>query len=294
MGFLVEGCIIKDMKKSAIYKLIGLLFALSLVNGCAGMQWSASSSSFDWKNRLVMNAKDIVIEIPDKRLPERETLTFNVQWLGMSVGKVTTSVKGIHNFNGRDAYLLEAVFQSNAFLSSIYKIEDRYVSYMDVEKLYTLRHEVYRRDGKYKKDAITEFDQEKHKAHFKNFIDNSEKDFGVPENVQDILTACYYLMLLPLNGGDKIELPVCNNESNYQLFAVVESRAFINTPGSGEKRAFFIQPYARLKGEKVEKGNLKAYFSCDKRRIPLLAILQGPVFTKVSVVLAKIDHPLAP
>ncbi len=282
------------MKTSTIYRLIGLPVALSLANGCVGMQWSASSSSFDWKNRLVMNAKDIVIEIPDKRLPERETLTFNVQWLGMSVGKVTTSVKGIHNFNGRGAYLLEAVFQSNAFLSSIYKIEDRYVSYMDVEKLYTLRHEVYRRDGKYKKDAITEFDQEKHKAHFKNFIDNSEKDFGVPENVQDILTACYYLMLLPLNGGDKIELPVCNNESNYQLFAVVESRAFINTPGSGEKRAFFIQPYARLKGEKVEKGNLKAYFSCDKRRIPLLAILQGPVFTKVSVVLAKIDHPLAP
>lgn len=281
------------MKTSAIYRLIGVLFVLSLANGCVGMQWSASSSSFDWKNRLVTNAKDIVIEIPDKRLPERETLTFNVQWLGMSVGKITTSVKGIHNFNGRDAYLLEAVFQSNAFLSSIYKIDDRYVSYMDVEKLYTLHHEVYRRDGRYKKDAITEFDQAKHKAHFKNFIDNSEKDFVVPENVHDVLTACYYLMLLPLNGGDKIELPVCNNESNYQLFAVVESRAFINTPGSGEKRAFLIQPYARLKGEKVEKGNLKAYFSCDKRRIPLLAILKGPAFTEVSVVLAKIDYPLA-
>jgi len=253
------------------------------------MQWSASSRSFDWKNRMVLNASDIVIEPPDTRLPEHETLTFGVQWLGISVGKITIGVKGIQDINGRPAYVLEAVFQSNAFLSSIYKIEDRYVSYMDVEKLYTLRHEVYRRDGKYKKDAVTDFDQARHTAHFKNFIDNSEKEFAIPENVHDVLTACYCLMLLPLKGGDKIALDVCNNEANYQLLGAVESRAFINTPGAGEKRAFVIQPYAVLKGEKVKKGNLRAYFSCERRRIPLLAVLQGPVFTEVSVVLLKVD-----
>ncbi len=282
------------MKKNVIFRLSGLGLALGLVCGCAGMKWSVSNKSFDLKNRLSLNAEDIIIEIPDKSLSEGQILTFKVQWLGVSVGKVTTSVKGIQNINGRNAYVLEAIFQSNAFLSSIYKIEDRYVSYLDVEKLHTLRQEVYRRDGKYKKDAITEFDQEKHKARFKNFIDNSEKDFDIPENVLDALSALYYFMVLPLKGGDKIELAVCNNESNYQLLGVVESRAFIKTPGTGQKRAFLIQPYAKLEGEKVEKGNLKAYFSCDKKRILLLAVLQGPIFTEVSVVLSQIDNPALP
>jgi hypothetical protein len=241
---------------------------------------------------MLLDAQQIVIETPDQRLPENETLTFRVQWLGMAAGEVTASIKGIKNINGRDAYVLEAVFRSGGFLSAVYKIEDRYVSYMDVEKLYTLRHEVYRREGKFKKDAITEFDQERHKAKFKNFVDNSEKTFDIPANVQDTLSALYYFMLIPLKGGEKAEFAVTNNEANYQLFAIVESRAFIKTPGAGEKRAFLIQPYAKLKGEKVEKGNLKGYFSCEKRRLPLLAILQGPVFTEVTLVLEKVEYPV--
>lgn len=281
------------MNKISIYRFIGLVFCLGLAGGCLGVRWSATSKTFDPKSKMLLDAQQIVIEIPDARLPERETLTFRVQWLGMAAGDITASVKGIKNLNGRDAYVLEAIFKSSGLLSTIYKIEDRYVSYMDVEKLYTLRHEVYRREGKFKKDAITEFDQENHKAKFKNFMDNSEKTFDIPVGVQDTLSALYYFMLIPLKGGDKTEFSVSSNEANYQLLGVVESRAFIKTPGLGEKRAFLIQPYAKLKGEKVEKGNLKAYFSCDKRRLPLLAILQGPVFTEVSLILEKVDYPPA-
>ena len=276
-----------------IYRFTGLVFCLGLASGCLGVRWSATSKTFDPKSRMLLDAQQIVIETPDLRLPESETLTFHVQWLGMAAGDITISVKGVKNINGRDAYVLEAIFKSSGILSAIYKIEDRYVSYMDVEKLYTLRHEVYRREGKFKKDAITEFDQVNHKARFKNFVDNSEKTFDIPADVQDTLSALYYFMLVPLKGGGKTEFSVSSNEANYELLGVVESRAFIKTPGLGEKRAFLIQPYAKLKGEKVEKGNLKAYFSCDKRRFPLLVILQGPIFTEVTLVLEKVEYPPA-
>ncbi len=279
------------MVKKSLFLFGGLVLALALNSGCLGVRWSATSKTFDTKSRMLLDAQQIVIETPDQRLPEGETLTFRVQWMGMAAGEVTVSVKGIKNINGRDAYVLEAVFKSSGFLSAVYKIEDRYVSYMDVEKLHTLRHEVYRREGKFRKDAITEFDQANRKASFKNFVDNSEKTFDIPANVQDTLSALYYFMLVPLKPGEKTEIAVSSNEANYQLLAVVESRAFIKTPALGEKRAFLIQPYAKLKGEKVEKGNLKAYFSCDKRRLPLLAVLQGPVFTEVTLVLEKVSYP---
>ncbi|MCX5708534.1 MAG: DUF3108 domain-containing protein [Candidatus Omnitrophica bacterium] len=280
------------MDKKSICRIVGSILGIALISGCMGVRWSATNKTFDAKGRMLLDAQQIVIETPDQRLPENEVLTFHVQWLGMAAGDITASIKGIKNINGRDAYVLEAVFKSSGFLSAVYKIEDRYVSYLDIEKLHTLRHEVYRREGKFKKDAITEFDQEHHKAKFKNFVDNSEKTFDIPANVQDTLSALYYFMLIQLKGGEKAEFAVSNNEANYQLFAIVESRAFIKTPGVGEKRAFLIQPYARLKGEKVEKGNLKAYFSCEKRRLPLLAILQGPVFTEVTLVLEKVEYPV--
>ncbi len=281
---------LEKMRKRFIPRMAGLLFALVAAGGCAGSQWSASSKIFDRATRKVLSVKDIVIEIPLKRLPEREILIFNVKWMGITVGRITSSIKGIRNINGRDAYLLEAVFDSNAFLSAIFRIEDKYISYLDVEKLYSLRQEVSRRDGKFKKDAITDFDQENHKAHFKSLIDNSEKDFIIPENTQDILSAFYYLMLVPVKIGEEIKLSVYNNESNYQFFGIAEAKSFISTPGAGHKQAFLIRPYVELKGKKVEKGKLKTYFSCDKRRIPLLAVLQAPVFTEVSIVLFKIDN----
>ncbi len=276
-----------------VFRKIVLLLLSGSLSGCVGGQWTVGSGPMELKLRAP-GLSDEAIEAPEKRLQVAQVLTFNVQWLGISVGNITTSVKAIQNINGREAYVLEATFQSNAFLSAIYKIEDRYVSYMDVERLYTLRNEVYRRDGKYKKDAITEFDQDKHIAHFQNFIDNSRKDFQVPEGVHDALSAFYYFMLVPLKLQEKIELPVCNNEANYQLLGMVESIMMTKTPGAGERKAFLIQPYARLKGEKVQKGNLKAYFSCDKRRIPLLAVLRGPVFTEVSVALTAVSYPPAP
>jgi hypothetical protein len=271
-------------------RYILLLSIVFLLSGCAITRRTASKKFLDEKGNVIKQAEDIVILTPEQRLPEYEKLTFRIRWLGLHVGDVTLEIKGMQEVNGRSAYVLEAAFKSNAFLSAIYKINDRFVSYMDVEKLCSLRHEVYRSEGNYKKDAATDFDHENKKAHFKNYLDKSEKTFDIPSGVQDTLSACYYFMLLPLKEGDRIEYTVCNNEENYQLIGVVESKAFIKTVPFGEKQAFHVQPYARLKGEKVEKGNLRAYFGCDKRRLPLLGVLKGPVFTEVTIALIKAEY----
>ena len=266
-----------------------------LLGGCAGAPWIKNIQFVNEKGSVIWGLQNIDIESQESRLPDYEKITYEVKWLGLPVGTLTTSIIGIKNFNGRDAYVLEATMKSNAFISRIYKIEDRFVSYMDVEKLYTLRHEVYRRDGSYKKDAITEFDQENHKAHFKNFIDKSEKTFDIPEGVHDVLSAYYYFRLLPIKVGGKADYHVCNNESNYQFFSLVKQKVLMRLPNSGakEEKAFLMQPYALFKGEQVKKANVKAYFSLEKKRIPLLVILKGPIFTEVTISLIKIEEKQA-
>ncbi len=253
---------------------LSILLLVLLTTGCATFY-------------MPKTTKDVVIKLTSKKLPEYEKLVYEVKWLGIPVGTVTASIKGIKKINGIDAYVLEVVAKTNAFCSSIYKIEDRFISYMDVENLFTLRHEVYRREGRYKKDAITDFDQVNHKAYFKNLLDKSEKIFDIPAGVQDTLSACYYFMLLPLNVGDKVEYDVCNNENVYKLFALILSKGYISIPNLGNSKAFFIQPYAKLNGKRVEKAKVSAYFSCDEKRIPLLALIKGPIFTKLSIHLKK-------
>ena len=234
------------------------------------------------------SVEDIVIEPAQSSLPEYERLAYVVRWLGIQVGIITASINGIKEINGRKAYELEVTVKTNAFCSAIYKIDDKFVSYMDIENFYTLRHEVYRREGRYKKDAITDFNHTVKKAYFKNLIDKSEKVFDIPYGVQDTLSACYYFRLLPIAIGDKVEYAVCNNEDIYELFGVIESRDYIRLPRLGMKSAFFIQPYAQIKGEQVKKGRVSGYFSVDQRRLPLLAVVQAPIFTEITASLDSV------
>lgn len=267
------------------------LIALFLLCSCAGMPGVKNVEFFEDNDFRAGGLQDTINQAAYLRLPDYEKLTYDVRWLGMKIGTLTTSILGIKNYNGRDAYVLEATMKTDDFFAKVYKIEDRFVSYMDVEKLYTLRHEVYRRDGKYKKDAITEFDQINHKAYFKNFIDKSEKVFDIPIGVHDILSACYYFMVLPLKLDSGVNYYVCNNESNYHFFGFVRSKAKIRLPAFAKKEweTILLEPYAQLKGKKVNKGRVSAYFSTDKRRIPLMATVKGPIFSEVTITLAKIE-----
>ena len=235
-------------------------------------------------------SEDIIIEPARGRLPEYEKLTYTVRWLGIPVGIITASIKGISEINGRKAYKLEVTAKTNAFCSAIYRIDDRFISYMDIESLYTLRHEVYRREGRYKKDAITDFDHKNKKAYYQHLPGDLIETIDIPYGVQDTLSACYYFRLLSLNVGDKIEYSVYNNEKIYQLFGAIEAKDYIRLPRLGKKAAFYIQPYAQIEGEQVKKGRVGGYFSADSRRIPLLAVVQAPMFTEVTASLDSIEY----
>lgn len=219
---------------------------------------------------------------PASGLPERERCVFTVKWLGIKVGTITASINGIKKVNGRDAYVLEAVARTNEFCSRIYPVDDRYVSYMDTERLSTLRHEVYRREGRYRKDAVTDFDQEAHKAYFRNLLDGSTKTVDIPDDVQDALSAGYYFRMIPLEIGKQVGLRVYNNEQVYDLLGIADRKKTITMPRLGARAAFHIQPYALLDGKAVKKGKADGWFSCDRARVPLLVSVRAPFFTEIT------------
>jgi len=226
--------------------------------------------------------------VPEPCLPKTEELVFKVKWLCIPVGTITARINGIKNINGRDAYEFIIIAKTNDFCSSIYRVDDRYISYVDVKEMYPLRHEVYRREGRYKKDAATDFDQVNHKAYFENFLNNTKKVVDIPPRVQDPVSMAYHFRLVPLRLGEMKKYSVYNNESVYQLYGLIDKKASIKTKNFGKKEVFHVQPYAKLKGEVVRKGTASAYFGCDNKRVPFVGIVKGPVFTEVVAYLVSI------
>lgn len=224
-----------------------------------------------------------------KELPTSEKLTYKIKWMGITVGTLTSSIKGITQIDSRPAYVLEAVFKTNGFCSKIFPVNDRYVSYVDKERLCTLRHEAYRREGKYKKDSITIFDHAKGKAYCRNLLNKTEKVFDIPSGVHDFLSANYFFRCLPLKVGDKIRYTISANEKNYQVVIMVKSQAAVKLGALGEKKALLIQPYVMQKGQELKGGAARGYYSFEGTRPLLGAIITAPVFTKITAFLSKED-----
>lgn len=271
-----------------------LIIALSAAAGCSVFFGQSRNSSFDARNSMLVSlGAQAGVSVPGPRpaLPPYERLTYQMRWVGISVGTLTTTVKGIEKINGRDAYVLEAEAHTNGFCSAIYRIDDHFTSYMDVEKLHTLRHEVHRREGSHRKDGITDFDQVNHTASHFNQRENSRKEYAIPPDAQDTISASYYFMLLAMKQGDRVEYAVWNNERIYRLMAFIGGRNTLRLDGKlGDREGFLVEPFAELRGERVDKGRVSAYYSWDDRRIPLFAVIKAPVLTSVTVTLAAIEN----
>ncbi|MEW6100740.1 MAG: DUF3108 domain-containing protein, partial [Candidatus Omnitrophota bacterium] len=71
----------------------------------------------------IPDAAELAVSANLASLPDNEKLTYEIKWIGFSVGTLTTSIKGIEKIGGRDTYVLEAEFKTNNFLSKIYPVK---------------------------------------------------------------------------------------------------------------------------------------------------------------------------
>lgn len=158
---------------------------------------------------------DIAIKYPLKKIVKRyimndvwgigENLIFSVDYGFYRAGTATMSVLGIEDINGGLCYKIQTTAQSNEFISSFYKVNDKVVSYVDVDGLFTRRFEKRLQEGRYKSNRFTDFYQDRLIAL------STQKKYAVCEitqYVQDILSALYYLRTSKLEVGKPVTLDV--------------------------------------------------------------------------------------
>jgi hypothetical protein len=204
------------------------------------------------------------------------------------VGRIIAENTGVVNYKGRDVYVVKLVTESNEFLSMIYRVEDTYISYVDVETMTSRRYEADRKEGSYRKHVVVEYDFEEMKAIYTNHTDGTVKTCSIEENVQDPLSAICYFMTLQVESGQEVNITVNLNEKNYRLFGRIGDERTIKVPHLGSVPAFKVRPYAEVKGKPVKKGKAWLYFSADKNKFPVYGVVVIP-FGSVTARLRGIE-----
>jgi hypothetical protein len=248
-------------------KKVNILFLLALLLTSIGIaQEKTDKEGF----RIVEN----------RAFREGEKLTFDVKYGFVTAGIATMHVPRIRKLSGRDVY--HVLFEVNSVPSFdwIYKVRDRYETYIDTKGLFPWRFEQHIREGGYSRDFSAFFDQRRGKAK------TSEGEHDIPKYVNDIVSAFYLARTFDyskLKVNERIQLQNFYKDQVYDLDVRYLGRETIDVP-AGRFNCIIVEPLVQEGGLFKNEGTITIWLSDDELKIP--------VRVKTKVVIGSIDADL--
>ena len=273
------------MRRDDFIKIFVIVFFLPLISGCGrGFHFSRQDilGVAPGQPETVMPARH------DLRLGEK--LTYEIKWMGIPVGIASFNVKEISQINGRDCYHIMVSVRSNSFLSKIYRVDDEFHTYMDKEKLHSLRFMKRQSEGRYRSHEVVDYDQEAHTGVYRSLINNSTQNLVITDNAQDNLSAIYYFRMQDLEPARPVLINVNADEKNWILNIKVLQAGSMSLYRIGKLKAIEVEPKAQTtEGKPLQKGRVWIWFSADENRIPLVAKARAAIVGTVTAVLTDIE-----
>lgn len=224
--------------------------------------------------------KDNFRKVTNKAFKEGEVLTFDVKYGFVTAGIATMSIPKIRRISGRDAY--HVLFEVNTVPSFdwIFKVRDRYETFIDTEGLFPWRFEQHIREGSYSRDFSAFFDQRRGKAK------TSEGEYDIPEYVNDIVSAFYLARTFDyskMKVNDRIPLQNFYKDKVYDLDIRYLGKERV-TVAAGTFDCIIVEPLVLEGGLFKSEGNIIIWLTDDDLKIP--------VKVKTKVVIGSIDADL--
>ena len=102
---------IKSWNIKITSSLLLILYSLVGIYGCSTAQ--KQQQVIQKINVPPPAVQEAAFNKPLKKLPEKEILVFKIKYLGIIIGTLTSTIKGIENYHGRDAYVIECVAETD-------------------------------------------------------------------------------------------------------------------------------------------------------------------------------------
>lgn len=213
-----------------------------------------------------LNARrELLRSIPQSAFGVGERLVFNVGYSFIKAGEAVMAVPKIDTLFGRQCYQILFTVNSTPAFSWIYKVEDRYETYLDSVGLFPWKFVQKVREGKYQRDFHAVFDQRNHVAH------TTEGEYPIPPYVHDIVSAFYFTRTLDYSNsraGDRVELQNFYKDSTYSLAIKYIGRQRIEVD-AGTFDCVILEPLIKEGGLFKSEGRVILWLTDDDRKIPV-------------------------
>ena len=153
-----------------------------------------------------------------------------------------------------------------------FKVKDDYQSYFDKETGNPYQFVRKIDEGGYTKNQEGFFNQNKNSVFVKDYKNNTEKTFKVPENIQDILSSFYYLRNHPnidkLKEGESITIDMFFDDETTKFKLKYIGKEDIKTK-FGKVSSMMFRPYVQAGRVFKEEESLTVWISDDDNKIPV-------------------------
>lgn len=239
---------------------------------------------------LLFSAKDAdtadFCSIQNKVIHDGELLTFKVYYnlsaIWVPAGEATFSTKS-SSYKGKNIYHIIGEGSTYPSYDWIFKVRDKYETYIDQQTLLPL---VFKRDvseGSTKFNNLVLFDREENLAY------SGKKKFKTSDCVQDVLSAIFYARNIDYNKlkpGSKVSLDLFLDNEMHSSYIRYHGKEEVKTK-YGTFRAIKISPLL-LEGTIFKEGEkMMIWVSDDENHVPLR--VESPILVG-SIVVDLIDY----
>lgn len=214
----------------------------------------------------------------------------NINYLGMTVGKIMVMNKGKKMINEKEVWHLYAKFKSAPFYSNIYELDDTVDTYVTTDKFLSTRYSLIQRETKQDVDDLQLHDREQlktfsfyHRKKNDGSVKDKKEEKYIPFYSIDPFSVVFFYQGLPLKNSDVYEIPIINKGKILLLRSVVEGREKIPTK-KGSRMAIRLHATTKYSGETLKSGDLYFWFSDDESR----TLLRAQAKIKIGSVTAEI------
>lgn len=206
-----------------------------------------------------------------KAFKSGEFLKFRISYMFMNAGVATLELKEV-SYNGKPMYHAKGIGYTTGLSKAFFKVYDDYQSYF--EKSTVVPHRFIRKidEGGYTKDQEGFFNYQKNNVLVRDYEKNTEKTFTIVKDVQDIVSAFYYLRTNPklnsLKKNEAIEIDMFFDGEVFRFKLVYLGEETLKIKGK-KINSLMFRPYVMAGRVFKEKESLTVWISADQNKVPL-------------------------
>lgn len=190
----------------------------------------------------------------------------------LKAGEATLNITEKTTYNGRPVFHVVGKGRTTGMIKWFFKVKDHYESYFDAKTGLPYKFIRDINEGGYTKNTVIEFDHSKSKAYVNDIKHKKKSTVDTKPNVQDLVSAFYYLRnnydTSSIKPGDFVTLNMFFDAENYPFKLKFLGHDIIKTE-FGKIKTLRFRPYVMAGRVFKESESLTLWVSADKNKIPL-------------------------